>query len=666
MMNPFITSSYNQYKELYQKHFAEINGIKFTIREIDIIACIIHNRGEKKIASICNIAVTTVSTHARNIMTKLGSHSKDQIIDFIEKAGFFSAFQEHYRCLLIKLNFETALKSIASKLHKDPVYYYFLRNAEDIGNELLYKDIISHLKMANIVLSDANTKGQLIDIHSIKAESYYYDLLQLISQLIDSTLVKKIISEFEANCQKVNVNYTTHTRISRLRSVNEILGFKNFIMIFLMIVIIAALYPFLNRENADDLLPSNPSLVIKNLEKFLSTASADQFTADNITKERAAQNQSVIKRIEKILQYRNLKEVEEYFNKAEMPSEVLMKYLHTLHALSSYYMYNENDGIKAREILLYIKHLAENYVQIRSKIQTNFNNLTPDELFTELQIIKHLPEIYSRIIYSLGRTYIYTKEFEGGRQYFKLARYLGWKLNIYEGYLSYVAGILAIEKHDIEQQIREQPSLDIVAKIKNLIDLYNKVEQDHNDYIMDYDPLLLKQKTIKANNSYNILCCQINKISLYHLLIKIDSTSTEKYIKTLANILEKQGDDNLFHLLNAVNSRKKASLYNELGYLMLTLWNKEDYNLEQRISARLNISSSDGLDLSEKLFEQAKLLSREMDYTKADAYDGLIMVYQTRLEGKNIPHPQKQILESKITECIKKRDLINNTLHREQ
>ena len=96
-MNPFIASSYSRYKELYQKHLAEINGIKFTIREIDIIACIIHNRGDKKIATVCNIAVTTVSTHARNIMTKLGSHSKDQIIDFVEKAGAFKALGEHYR-----------------------------------------------------------------------------------------------------------------------------------------------------------------------------------------------------------------------------------------------------------------------------------------------------------------------------------------------------------------------------------------------------------------------------------------------------------------------------------------------------------------------------------------------------------------------------------------
>ena len=524
-----------------------------------------------------------------------------------------------------------------------------------------------HLKMANMMLAESNVAQHLVDMQSIKAESYYYDILKLISQLIDPSFVQKILLEFETKCQEVNTNYSSNVPILELKRISKKSGLKHYSIIILLLILIAYLSTLFSNYYFDNPLPPNPSMVIKNLEEFLSTSSADQFTADNITKERATQNQSVIKKVEKILKYRDLKEVEEYFNKAEMPSEVLMKYLHTLHALSSYYMYNENDGIKAREILLYTKHLAENYVQIRGKIQTNFNNLTPDELFTELQIIKHLPEIYSRIIYSLGRSYIYTNEFEGGRKYFKLARYLGLKLNLYEGYLSHVAGILAIEKHDIEQQIKVQSNLDIVAKIKNLIELYNEVEQDHNGYIMDYDPLLQKQKIIKASdNSYNILCCQINKIILYHLLIKVDASSAAKYTKALADILEKQGNNNLFELLKVVNARKKAALYNELGALMLTMWNKKDYNLQQTISARFSISSFDGLELSEKLFEQAKLFSREMDYTKADAYNGLLMVYQTRLESKDTSSAQKQTLESKITECIKKRDLINNALHRRQ
>lgn len=43
---PFITT-YNKREELY-KSLAIIKNTKFTLREIDIIVCIVHSRGEKK------------------------------------------------------------------------------------------------------------------------------------------------------------------------------------------------------------------------------------------------------------------------------------------------------------------------------------------------------------------------------------------------------------------------------------------------------------------------------------------------------------------------------------------------------------------------------------------------------------------------------------------
>ncbi len=39
-------------EQLYSSHLQEIGGVKFTAREVDVIACILHNRGEKKIAAI--------------------------------------------------------------------------------------------------------------------------------------------------------------------------------------------------------------------------------------------------------------------------------------------------------------------------------------------------------------------------------------------------------------------------------------------------------------------------------------------------------------------------------------------------------------------------------------------------------------------------------------
>ena len=62
---------YNKRKYLYDNYLNQINGIKFTYREIDIITCILHNRGEKKIAALLSISPRTVNTHVHNITLKI-------------------------------------------------------------------------------------------------------------------------------------------------------------------------------------------------------------------------------------------------------------------------------------------------------------------------------------------------------------------------------------------------------------------------------------------------------------------------------------------------------------------------------------------------------------------------------------------------------------------
>ena len=44
-----LTTYFIKLDELYKFHLYEIDNIKFTKREIDIIACIMHNKGEKKL-----------------------------------------------------------------------------------------------------------------------------------------------------------------------------------------------------------------------------------------------------------------------------------------------------------------------------------------------------------------------------------------------------------------------------------------------------------------------------------------------------------------------------------------------------------------------------------------------------------------------------------------
>ena len=55
-----------------------INGIRFTPKEIDVIACITNSRGDKKTAAILGIAPSTVATHIQNIFNKISANSREE------------------------------------------------------------------------------------------------------------------------------------------------------------------------------------------------------------------------------------------------------------------------------------------------------------------------------------------------------------------------------------------------------------------------------------------------------------------------------------------------------------------------------------------------------------------------------------------------------------
>ena len=675
-MQPFITP-YNRHETLYKSYLTSINGVKFTFREIDIIACIMHNRGEKKIAVICGISPTTVSTHVHNIMVKLGCNSKDQIIDFIEKARVSKILREYYSSLLVKSNFEKALSQIAAQVNKEAINCYHSKDVE-IKNPALYKIIRTHFKKANINLLEFTDPISIIDLAVIKEESYYQDFFQILSSLLNSEKINKIYAEFTDNCMAINVTYDDNLPVY-IESGSFKLKRLRFIVVvaFVFVILFIISYKILNNIHsiADDkkLLESHhSSTLIKDLEEFLSVATDGRFSANNINREKVHQNQSIIKKMEKILEYKNLKEVQEYFDKAEMSSDIVVKYLHTLQALASYYMYNAYDGFKSRDILLHAKAIAEHYINHRNKITIDFNILTGEEILSELIVVEHLPQMYTRIIYSLGRTYYYTNELQKSIKYFELAKYLGLKLNLFEGYLSDVSGLLFVGTKQLEQDIKTD-SYDrqkIILRSKQLIASYNILKYDARNYIMDYNPSLKVQSfLIPKEHEYNFLCCECNIINLYNLLITIDNANAiQQYVQSIDEILQSPKTfHGLLQLANNIAPRKKAFLYNGLGNVIFTLVDKNynDSQLRKSIAKALNITSSNNLELAEKLFDQAKVISREVDYTKADAYDGLIRVYRKKLESVHISSANKKELEQQIEDYVQKRNYINNLLHRQ-
>ncbi len=101
----FYINGLNHYGDRMEKsQVLTINKVTFTRREIDIMACILHCRGSKKVGEIISIAPKTVDAHTRNIMLKIGNHSREGIIDFIETSNNYDTLKQHYQSLQNKSN----------------------------------------------------------------------------------------------------------------------------------------------------------------------------------------------------------------------------------------------------------------------------------------------------------------------------------------------------------------------------------------------------------------------------------------------------------------------------------------------------------------------------------------------------------------------------------
>lgn len=90
-----------QVKKEKKELIREVNGIHFTDREIDIIACVLNGRTPKKIASVLSISPKTVANHITNIMFKIGCNSREGLIDFIEKSEKAKYLKQYYTEIML-------------------------------------------------------------------------------------------------------------------------------------------------------------------------------------------------------------------------------------------------------------------------------------------------------------------------------------------------------------------------------------------------------------------------------------------------------------------------------------------------------------------------------------------------------------------------------------
>ncbi|MBP7190093.1 MAG: hypothetical protein KA998_02465 [Rickettsiaceae bacterium] len=649
----------NNHEEIYKNHLTNVAGIRFTSRECDIMSCIVNTRGEKKIASICSISPKTVSVHIYNIMNKLQCNSREQIVDFIEMSGKIRLFREYYSHLLARHYFNVSLIKISKLIPKNSILYIDARAL--LENPQLDHAITKDLAQAGIkVLKDHKNIEETIDVSKMKKEKYYEDLLLLLDDIYRSSKLSAIISEF-----KTNLLSTEELSIGPIIALSDdskrqIFTHKKHYTILAAIIIAIATAIYTSTSDKYILDQTSIENAIKDLESFVEISKTNNFTANNMDKETLSKNQSLIKKVESLSNCRNMKSTQEYLAKAEMSPEFILSYMHGLQALASYYMYHQHDGSKAEEVLLHAKYIAENYVSKLNKVRVDFDKLAPEEILSEMQIIKHLPQMYTRVIYSLGRTSIYTKKFDDGKKYFKISKYLGKKLGIFEGHLSDTAGLLAIEiKKDVDVTKAEEE----VIRLRKLIASFEEVRRDDNQYILDYNPnLQVQQIVIPTESRYSITYYYNNILKIYSHLILVDKE--ENILKEdlkLANISIEADQAS-----KSGASRQRAYFYNSLATCVLSLFDR-GYRKTFTSKTAAKIANSeyiDDLDVALKLYELAKAASREADYTKADAYDGAIKVLERKMQTYSPEETEKEEIIEKIREYEEHRNLLNKALFR--
>ncbi|XP_065676223.1 uncharacterized protein LOC136092286 [Hydra vulgaris] len=395
---------------------------------------------------------------------------------------------------------------------------------------------------------------------------------------------------------------------------------------------------------------------------------------NNVMKEEGYKNRDLIKKTKKLanqitkLSKLSKDDIKEQFDKIE--AEHLINSAYCINALANCYLYNNHDGEKAREVLLGSKKLIEQYVINISQAPFDFETLKKEEIYTELLTLKDFPEVYTITVYLLARTFLYHGKKADSIPYFELSKYLGKKLMLFEGYLSEGRGLGVVKReslveHDIENGEFEKA----IEKLNEIIESYKELKSDYKEYKEGYKPGIGENKiVIPATDEYNQIDCSEQLTKCYLQLIRL-TKDRDKCVKYANDFFELIGSDQSPGMLNlkkldVILPKKKSSVRNTLGYTLLKLYDKDIDIKEFKILIDETNQTKDDLSFIEDIFNLAKEESRRGEFTKADAYDGLRMIYERKIKQKNFEKPKEEALLNLIFSCTTERDEINKELKR--
>jgi DNA-binding CsgD family transcriptional regulator len=130
----------------YLDKIGTLNNIHLTLREIDVIACVLSGKLSKTISSLLNIKTSTYERHYANLKKKLAINTKEKLINLIENDTSTVMYKQHAWLLQVERNmFECAKSySLGQKM--------FLLSVSQNSNPLFVDLLKRHMKIFNIIL----------------------------------------------------------------------------------------------------------------------------------------------------------------------------------------------------------------------------------------------------------------------------------------------------------------------------------------------------------------------------------------------------------------------------------------------------------------------------------------------------------------------------------
>lgn len=245
--------------EMYNKKLKKVDGNSFTHREVDVLACIAHMRGDKKIGKLLGISYHTVSSHVASLLVKIGASSKDGILDFLEKTGSIQFLRKYYFYIQAHNLFLSHLNQIKSsaKSKKKKVYIKYekklLNNSErnkisqiakilkSAGFEILSDFKNSDSDVVTIIHEKANSTNALCDPTFFKIEDkieknfdsnslqislnseekFFYSILNLIKVISNNTQIDEIIDQYDLKLCKLKTALSSYIFIQNDHNVEK-------------------------------------------------------------------------------------------------------------------------------------------------------------------------------------------------------------------------------------------------------------------------------------------------------------------------------------------------------------------------------------------------------------------------------------------------------------